>query len=117
MYQLCIGDESFPSVIDRIVARCCAASSSIDPAACKRLLELVFRARVRQTEACGRHPECRPGAPVWADGAPPADGQTCEWQDLDPESVPAMFAAAAADLSDVPRSRRLALEARLAEEM
>jgi hypothetical protein len=117
MYQVCLGDETYASVIDRIVSRACAIDDSLQPEACRRLVELVFRARVRKTEACGTHPDCRPIGAVWEGAAAPPDGETGEWVDLDPEGVPAMFAAAAADLTDVPRSRRAVLETRLAAEM
>jgi hypothetical protein len=73
----------------------------------------VFRARVRQTEACGRHPECVPSGAVWGDRVAPA-GLTCDWEDLDPHSLPAMFATAAADLADVPPAGREAVEHQLA---
>ncbi|HVK75411.1 MAG TPA: hypothetical protein VM734_18910 [Kofleriaceae bacterium] len=106
MYQLCLGGETFASVVDRIVDRACAAAPTLDREACRRLVELVFRARVRKTEACGRHPECRPDGSLWGtQGA--GDGEVCVWEDFDPRGLPAMFGAAAADLvAPLPGRRR-----------
>lgn len=117
MYQLCLGEESLPSLVDRVVARACATSPSINPDSCRRLVELVFRSRMRSIPACGTRPQCRPIGSVWNDAGPAERGTTCEWKDPDPEAVPEMFGAAIADLSDVPRSRRHALEERLAHEI
>jgi len=116
MYQLCLGTRTFASVLDRIVARCCALAPGLDAEACRRLVELVFASRVRKTEACGAHPECRPAAPVW-DGAVAFAGETCGWTDLDPEAVPQMFGAAAAALVDGPRRGCPHLEGLLADAM
>jgi hypothetical protein len=117
VYELCTGTESLRALIDRIVARTCAVAPDIDEDACRVLVELVFRARIRQTTACGTHEDCRPIGPVWPDAAPPMEGETCGWQDLDPESLPAMFATAAAELSSGPRTLRHSLELRLADEL
>jgi hypothetical protein len=106
VYELCLGEETFEQVIDRIAARV-----GVDRA----FVELVFRARVRKTTACGTHPDCHPDGAVWGDAAP--RGVTCEWRDPDPESLPAMLGAAAADASDVPDSLRRRFEERIASEM
>ena len=112
MYQLCLGSAAFSTVIDQITARACAAAPGLDPDACRRLLELVFASRIRQTAACGRFEACQPGAPVW--GGPPAPaGKTCGWQDLDPHGLPAMFGASAADLAH-PAADRAEVARRLA---
>jgi hypothetical protein len=116
MYQLCLGSRSFASVVDRLVLRCCAVAPGIDPGACRQLAELVFAARVRKTEACGAHAECRPGPPVW-DGALPFAGETCGWTDLDPEGVPEMFGVAAAALVEGARRGCPHLEGVLADAM
>lgn len=105
-YQLCLGDEPLWALIDRLVTALRAAVPALDEAACRELVDLVFRARVRQTEACGRHPECLP-----ARGAERPAG----WLDLDPDALPAMFGAAAAALIDVATASREHLERRLAD--
>lgn len=113
MYQLCLGDETFSSVLDRIAARACAVAPGLDPEPCRNLIDLVFRARVRKTEACGRYPECVPQGSLWGERNPPA-GETADWEDLDPQGLPAMFATAAADLADTPEVARRVIEERLA---
>ena len=113
MHQLCVGDESFAAVVDRIAESACTVAPGLEREACRNLVELVFRARVRKTDACGRHPECRPEGPVWGDGTP-REGDSAGWQDLDPKGLPAMFAIAAADLAKTPGVGRHAVEERLA---
>ena len=113
MYQLFLGDETFMSVIDRISEAACAVAPGLDDTACRELVELIFRARVRQTEACGHHPDCRPDAPL-RDGDQGATGDTAQWLDADPQGLPAMFGVAAADLIRPAPAGRAALERRLA---
>jgi hypothetical protein len=113
MYQLCVGDESLASVIERIVDGACAVAPRLDRDACRDLVELIFRSRVRKTVACGRHPECVPLGSLWGD-AEPASGEMCGWQDLDPRALPAMFATAAADVAELPEIGRHEVEERLA---
>lgn len=113
MYQLCLGDETFSSLLDRIAERACAVAPGLDSEACRNLIDLVFRARVRSTEACGKYPECVPQGSVWGDRVAPV-GETSDWEDLDPQGLPAMFATAAADLADTPPIGRHAVEERLA---
>ncbi len=113
MYELCLGDESLTSVIDRIAARACGVAPGLEPDACRRLLVLIFRVRVRRTAACGSHPDCRPTTSVWRGGDVPR-GATAQWLDLDPLALPAMFGAAAADLVDRDDDDRAELEVRLA---
>ena len=113
MYQLCLGRETFSSLLDRISERACDVAPGLEPEACRNLVDLVFRARVRQTESCGRYPECVPSGAVWG-GRTAAAGVTTDWEDLDPHALPAMFATAAADLAGTPRTRRAVIEERLA---
>jgi hypothetical protein len=113
VYQLCLGDETFSAVLDRIAERACAVAPGLDHEACRNLVDLVFRARVRKTEACGKHPECVPVGPVWGQGTA-RQGETADWEDLDPQGLPAMFATAAADLARTPPMGRHAVEERLA---
>ena len=113
MYQLCLGNQTLSSVLDRIAARACKAAPGLELEACRNLIDLVFRARIRQTEACGKYPECVPEGSLWGNGISPA-GETCDWEDLDPGGLPAMFGAVAADLADTPDFARPIIEARLA---
>jgi len=115
-YELCLGDEPLPRVIDRVVAAACAAVPALDEAACRSLVELIFRSRVRQTEACGRFPECRPARGLWSATPRRADGaeRPAGWDDLDPHALPAMFGAAAAAHADVATESRAHLERALA---
>ncbi len=113
MYQLFLGDQTFAGVVEAITARACAVAPTLDRAACQDLVELAFRARVRKTEACGTHPDCAPQEPLWPTAPGPA-GESCEWKDLDPHGLPAMFAVAAADLAGPAPPARGALERRLA---
>jgi hypothetical protein len=113
MYQLCVGDESLASVIDRIAEAACAVAPGLERESCRHLVELVFRARVRKTEACGKHPECKPRGSVWGHAAP-RQGDSCGWEDLDPQGLPTMFGVAAADLAGTDDRDRRAVEERLA---
>jgi hypothetical protein len=112
MYQLCLGRETFSDLLDRVTERACAVAPGLEPEACRNLVDLVFRARVRKTEACGRHPECVPHHALWGHRNAPA-GETSDWEDLDPYGLPSMFATAAADLAGTPRTRRRVIEERL----
>ena len=113
MYQLCLGNEALPSVIDRITDRACAAVPALDRDACRRLVSLIFCVRVRKTEACGTDLACRPDEALWrGDSAPRA--VTGQWVDRDPLALPAMFAASAVDLVAPPVENRAALEVKLA---
>ena len=103
MHQVRTGSESWPAIVERIVAGACGAVPELPRDACRELVELIVVVRIRQTTACGRHPECRP------DGAA-IDGDTCGWRDPAPAALPAMFAAAAVDLARVSPDRRAALE-------
>lgn len=113
MYQLCLGDESFSSLLDRFAERACAVAPGLEHEACRNLVDLVFRARARKTDACGKHPECVPQGSVWGHRTA-RPGNVADWEDLDPRGLPQMFATAAADLAETPRAHRHAVEARLA---
>lgn len=113
MYQLCLGGETFSTLLDRIAERACAVAPGLDPEACRNLIYLVFRARIRKTEACGRYPECVPESSVWGDRVARA-GETCDWEDLDPQGLPRMFGAVAADLAETPAIAQQAVEEQLA---
>lgn len=115
MYQLCVGDEPIPSVIERITERASAAVPGLDLDACRRLVSLIFCVRVRKTEACGTDLACRPEQAVWRGGTAPR-AVTGQWVDLDPLALPAMFAASAVDLVSPPVAAedRAALEVKLA---
>lgn len=115
MYQLFLGDQTFASVIDRITAAACAAVPGLDDAACRELVELIFRARVRKTAACGHHPACRPDGPLGERTDAAASGETAQWLDGDPRVLPAMFGVAAADLVRPAPAGRAALERKLAQ--
>ena len=114
MYELCLGRESWPSLIGRIVERACACTPGLEPAPCRELVELTFVVRIRKTEACGRHAACRPDVAVWGEADARA-GETSGWIDGDVLALPDMFAAAAADLAGVVPDGRGAVEARLAD--
>jgi hypothetical protein len=107
-YQLCPGDESLMSVIDRIVDGACAAAPGLRAADCRDLVDLIFRARVRQTTSCGKFEACRPIGVVW--GAEPPVG----WTDADPAALPEIFAIAAVALIDPQPLELWPLEQRLA---
>jgi len=115
-YQLCLGDEPLSSVIDRITEAATRAVPAVDRAQCRTLIELIFRARVRQTTACGRSPECQPAAGLWPGPVRRADGpeRSAGWCDLDPYAVPDMFGASAAAIADVAIEDRGALAHSLA---
>jgi hypothetical protein len=113
MYELCLGDEGLPSVIDRITDRACRAVPDLDREACRRLVSLIFCVRVRKTEACGTDLACRPEESLWRGGSAPR-AVTAQWVDRDPLALPAMFAASAADLVAPPVEDRNALELELA---
>lgn len=115
MYELCLGDEPIPRVIDRITDRACAAVPALDRAACRRLVSLIFCVRIRKTEACGTDLACRPEQAVWRGGSAPRK-VTGQWVDRDPLALPGMFAASAVDLVSppVPPESRAALEVKLA---
>lgn len=115
-YQLCLGDEPLSSVIDRIVDAATSAVPALDAADCRRLVELIFRTRMRQTDACGRHPECRPVSGLFASTTRAADGtaRSAGWSDLDPHALPMMFAVTAATMADVAVEDRSGLERALA---
>jgi hypothetical protein len=110
MAQIFLGDRSWTSLVDGIVDGACAAAPGLEREPCRELVELILVVRVRETEACGRHPACRPDGAM---GAPA--GPTCGWQDPDPEALPAMFAAAAADLAGTVPAGRARVEVRLAD--
>ncbi len=114
MYELCLGRESWPSLLGRIVAGACAYAPSLERAACRELVELIFVTRLRKTEACGRRESCRPDVAVWGE-ADALVGETSGWLDGDVLALPDMFAAAAADLAGVTPDARAAVEARLAD--
>jgi hypothetical protein len=101
-YQLCLGDEPLSSVIDRIVEAATRTVPALDAGDCRRLVELIFRSRVRQTDACGHFPECQPAGGLFAPATRPADGEarSAGWSDLDPHALPRMFAATAAGMID-----------------
>lgn len=115
MYQLCVGNENLPSVIDRITERACAAVPGLERDACRRLVSLIFCVRVRKTEACGTDLACRPEEALWRGGGAPRE-VTGQWVDRDPLALPAMFAASAADLVSpvVAAAERAAIEVKLA---
>jgi hypothetical protein len=115
MYELCLGDEPIPRVIDRITERACATVPALDRGACRRLVSLIFCVRLRKTEACGTDLACRPEQAVWRGGSAPR-GVTAQWVDRDPLALPAMFAASAVDLVSppVPPLERVSLEVKLA---
>lgn len=115
MYQLCLGNESATSVIERITERACAVAPGLDLDACRRLVALIFCVRVRKTEACGTDLACRPEEAVWR-GGPAPRAVTSQWVDRDPLALPAMFAASAVDLvvPPVETRARAALEVKLA---
>jgi hypothetical protein len=115
VYQLCLGDESTSSVVDRITERACAVMPELDREACRRLVSLIFCVRVRRTEACGSHLACRPEQALWRGGGAPR-AVTGEWVDRDPLALPAMFAASAVDLASRPVAprERATLELKLA---
>lgn len=115
MYQLCLGDETTPSLIERITVRACAAVPALDRDACRRLVSLIFCVRLRKTEACGTDLACRPEQAVWRGGSAPRT-VTGQWVDRDPLALPAMFAASAVDLVSPPvvAGERAALEVKLA---
>jgi hypothetical protein len=115
-YQLCLGDEPLSSVIDRIVDAATLAVPALDAADCRRLVELIFRTRMRQTDACGRHRECRPTGGLFAATTRPADGaaRSAGWSDLDPHALPMMFGVTAASMADVAVEDRSGLERALA---
>ena len=97
MYQLCLGEETVVSFIDRITARACAVAPALDPGACRRLIELIVRARLRRTVACGSDHACHPDGLVLGLGTSPRE-VTAQWLDLDPAALPEMFAGSAIDL-------------------
>lgn len=113
-YQLWLGGDTFDGVVDRLTARACSIAGELERDACRAVIDLAFRSRLRQTTGCGTAAACRPDGPVWDTGTRPS-GETCAWVDRDPQSLPAMLAAAVADL--VPRTDardRRALEPELA---
>ncbi len=112
MYQLWLGDDSYASLLDRVAASACDLTPGLTLEAFRDLVDLALRARVRKTEACGKHPACVPARPVWSARAVPA-GETTGWQDLDPHGLPEMLATAAADLAALPAVGRHAVEERL----
>jgi hypothetical protein len=99
-YQLCLGDEPLSSVIDRIVDGATRAVPALDAGDCRRLVELIFRSRVRQTDACGQFPECQPSGGLFVASTRPANGEqrSAGWSDLDPHALPRMFGATAAGM-------------------
>ena len=113
MYQLCLGEETLPSVIDRIAERAHAAAPGLDRDACRRLVSLIFCVRLRKTEACGTDLACRPEQALWRGGSAPRQA-TGQWVDPDPLALPAMFAASAVDLVAPAVEERALLELRLA---
>jgi hypothetical protein len=115
VYQLCLGSEPVPAVIERITQRACAAVPELEPDACRRLISLIFCVRVRKTAACGTDLACRPEQAVWRGGSAPRAASS-QWVDRDPLALPAMFAASAVDLVSppVPAAGRAALEVKLA---
>lgn len=105
-HQLCLR-EPLSAVVERVTRACCDAAPQLDAHACRELVELVFRARVRQTVACGQHAECRPKAR--------ATVRPAGWTDPDPAALPTMFGAAAAALvADVDLDEQGELSRRLA---
>lgn len=108
MREICLGDDSWGALVERMVSRACATAPGLDPVACRELVELILESRVRATEACGRHPACQP------DGARPVPGPTAGWDDPDVGALPHMFAAAVVDLVQPLPAARAGLEARLA---
>lgn len=113
-YQVWLGGDTLDGIVDRLADRACAIATGLDRAACRAVIDLAFRSRARQTTACGTEPACRPDGPVWDTGAAAA-GETCAWVDRDPQSLPAMLAAAVADLPRSDGSRaRAGLEPELA---
>lgn len=114
-YQLCLGDESVDAVIDSVTASVCAVASWLPPVACRDLVDLIFRSRVRQTTACGRHPECQPLGSMWGERPMPQGSLApAGWHDIDPEALPRMFAMSAASLVELAVEDRTSLEQRLA---
>jgi hypothetical protein len=102
-YQLCLGDESMDTVIDRLARNARAAVPGLDEVRCRRLIELIFLVRVRQTTSCGRFPDCEPVGPVWGnESVGNGDSRPSEWLDADPLALPAMFGATAAGFVDGP---------------
>jgi hypothetical protein len=114
MDQLCLGGESWDGLIDRLTDAACAIVPGLARAACRDLVEVMFQARVRQSDACGLHPACVPERSVWAEGPVEAPaGETSGWADPDAQAFPELFATAAADLARVPVVGRHAIQERL----
>lgn len=116
MYELCLGSEPLPDLIDRIARDANAVVPGLGYGRARELVELIFRTRVRQTSACGLFPECEPGPPVWGRRSPPRGPvRPCAFADSDPDALANVFAASAADLLDVSGDVRDACEERLAQ--
>lgn len=111
MGQIFLGESTWTTFVDRVVARACAASRGLDEADCRELVELVVLSRLRATDACGRHPACQP------DGSRHANGPCAGWDDPDTEALPRMLAASLTDRIGPTPQARAALEDRLAHEL
>lgn len=114
--QLCTGHEPLEAVIDRITDDTCRFARGLPRDACRDLLSLIFRTRIRQTTSCGRFEECGPAEAAGAPGEPGVVGtiRPAGWRDPDPGSLPRMFAVAAVDLLAQPPADRGRLERRIA---
>lgn len=117
MYELCLGAETFTSLLDRITTRACAVTPGLVAERCRELVALAFRVRVHKTEACGHHPACVPVRALWRERPVPSAGDMSGWQDRDPEGLPAMLAVALADLAGTPDWARPAIVLRLRAEL
>src|SRR5688572_21279152 len=98
-YLLCLGDQTLTDLIERIAEDAGAVAPGLGRDRARALATTILRARAVQTEACGLHPECAPGAAVWPGHAPPSGPvRPAELRDLDPYDLPNVFAVAAGDL-------------------
>ena len=114
-YQLCLR-EPLPVVLDRIADVAVAMVPALGRERARRIAELVFLPRVRQTTACGTAEACQAiGRPVWGFRSP-AQGpaQPVGLTDPDASDLPMLFGAAAADALSPPDRERKGLEERLA---
>ena len=116
-YQLCLCATPLAFLIDRIAEDANAVAPGLGRPRARELADLLLRARIRQTVACGRAGVCGDvGHAAW--GAhhpqPMGEGRACHLTDEDPYDLPNMFAVAASDTLDLRGQERDALEQRLA---
>jgi hypothetical protein len=114
-YELCLGNDSLDAVIDRIADDAHAVAPGLPRVRARALAAAMFHARVVQTLACGRFPECQPQRSLWGEQAPRTGAlRPCGFRDFDPYDLPNVFAAACADELDLSGDYRDATEERLA---